>query len=84
MDNFFKHENHAWPPSLASNGMMHQTNKSDLMGCLESLAPKHEKVPNVDVKIVDGAALVHSLDPKNSQVTVKIFRTIHSWCFCHI
>ena len=44
MDTFFKNEN-AWPPSLASNGIMHQTNKSDLIECLESLAPQPDNIP---------------------------------------
>ena len=36
MDAFFKHENHAWPPSLASNGIMDPAdNKSVLVECLE-------------------------------------------------
>ena len=70
---FFEHENHDWPPSLASNGIMHQTSKSDLMECLESVVPKSESVPDVDVKIVDGAVLVHILHPKKSQVSVKTF-----------
>ena len=73
MDVFFEHENHAWPPSLAPNGIMHQTSKSDLMKCWESVVPKSESVPDVDVKIVDGAALVHTLDPNKSQVSVKTF-----------
>ena len=54
MDVFFEHENHDWPPSLASNGIMHQTSKSDLMECLESVVLKSE------------SALVHILDPKKS------------------
>ena len=40
---------------------MHQTSKSDLLGCLESLEPQL-------------AALVHGLDPKKSQHTVKTFQ----------
>ena len=68
MDAFFNNENHAWPPLLASNGIMHQTSESNLMECLESVVPKSESVPDVDVKIVDDAALVHILDPKKSQV----------------
>ena len=72
MDAFFRHGYHAWSPSLASNSTMHQTNKSVFMECLESLI--QEDVPNVDVKIVDGAALVHIIDPKKSQVTVKTFQ----------
>ena len=27
------HENYPWPPALASNGIMHCTNKSDLISC---------------------------------------------------
>ena len=74
MDDFFVHENHAWPPSLATNCIMHHTNKSDLMECLESLVPQLESAPNVDGKIVDGAALVHTLDPKKSKVPVNTFQ----------
>ena len=74
MDAFFDHENRAWPPSLASNDIMHQTSKSDLMECLESVVPKSESVPDVDVEIVDGAALVHILVPKKSQVSVTTFQ----------
>ena len=74
MDDFFMHENHAWPPSLATNCIMHHTNKSDLMECLES-------APYVDVKIVGGAALVHTLDPKKSKVPVKTFQAYSQLVF---
>ena len=40
MDDFFMHENHAWPPSLATHCIMHHTNKSDMIECLESLVPQ--------------------------------------------
>ena len=53
---------------------IHATNKSDLMACLDALAPDPESVPSVDVSIVDGAAVVHMLDPKKSQVCVKTFQ----------
>ena len=49
-------------------------NRSDIMECLESLAgqaksvPDAESVPAVDVKILDGAAIVHMLDPKKSRL----------------
>ena len=43
------------------------------MECLEAVVPKSESAPDVNVKIVDGAALVHILDPKKSQVSVKTF-----------
>ena len=60
--------------SLALNNNMHQTTKSDLMECLESLASQPNDVPVVKFKIVDGAALVHLLDPKKPSVTVKTFQ----------
>lgn len=74
MDTFFAHENHAWPPSLATNSIMHQTTKSDLLPCLKLLIPQQKDVPNVQVKLIDGAALVHTLDPKRVTTTVKTFR----------
>ena len=75
MDAFFKHENHAWPPSLASNDIMHPaTNKSVLVECVESLMPQQEGIPIIDVKIVDGSALVCILDPKKSRILIKTFQ----------
>jgi len=61
----FVHESHRWTPPLASNGVMHQMNRSDLMECLELLAAESHFVPAV-VKNLDGAAIVHMLDPKKS------------------
>ena len=72
MENFFAHENHPWPPSLATNGIMHSTCKSDLIECLESLVPFQDIAPTVDAKIIDGASLVHSLDPKKSNAKEPI------------
>ncbi len=74
LDTFFKHENHAWPPSLAENDMMRATNKSDLLTCIEPLVPKPTVKPEVDMKIIDGAFLVHTLDPKKSNVVLKTFQ----------
>ena len=55
------------PPSLPSIGIIHQTSKSDLWHTLAFGEHKPEFVPDVDVKIVDGAVLVHLLDPNKSQ-----------------
>ena len=77
LDTFLEHENHAWPPSLASNNIMHQNTKSELVPCLETLVEPNHDVPNVDVRIVDGAAFVHSLDPKKSRTTT--IRTFHDY-----
>ena len=48
MDGFFMHENHAWPPSLASNStVIHTTTESDLISCVESMVHSEPNVPNV-------------------------------------
>ncbi len=74
MDAFFEHENHAWPPSLAENNSMRHGNKADLLKCLEPLAPRPETLPEVDVKVLDGAALVHKLEPKHAITVPKTFK----------
>ena len=66
MDNFFVHEYHPWPPSLASNGIMNTTSKSDLIGCFQNVVPFEETMPTVDAKVVDGAELIQTLDSKKS------------------
>ncbi len=66
MDTFFQHENHARPSSLASSNSMHQ-NKGDFLQCIESLVSLLEETPHIKVKIVNGAALLHTLDPKKCQ-----------------
>ena len=43
MDDFFAHENDPWPP--ASNGIMHSSNKSDLIDCLELMSTSLESEP---------------------------------------
>ena len=74
LDAFFEHENHAWPPALADNNTMRRGTKSDLTSCLESLVERLQQSPEVDIKILDGAALVHVLDPKKATVQVRTFK----------
>lgn len=83
MENFFAHENHPRPLSLASNGVMHSTCKSDLVECLEVVVPSQDNIPIVDAKIVDGAALVHCLDPKksNSKECISTFKDYAEFVF---
>ena len=71
---FFEHKNHAWPPSLAENNLMYQGNKANLLKCLEPIAPHPLTIPEVHVEILDGAALVHKLEPKHVSTVVKTFR----------
>ena len=74
MDVFFQHENHSWPPSLAENNMMCLGEKGELLKCLEPLAQRPQNTPDVDVKIFDGTALIHTLDPKTATTNVKTFK----------
>ena len=83
MDVFFEHENHAWPPSLAENNSMRHGNKADLLKCLEPLAPSPSLPPEIDMKLFDGAALVHTLEPKNAVSTVKTFQDYADRVFVH-
>ena len=69
LEEFFEHENQACPPALSQNGEMRTTKKSDLVGCLEDLVPSKEKtnVPNIQVSIIDGSAMVNMLRPGSAQ-----------------
>lgn len=64
MDDFFRHENNSFPPSLSNNGVLRKSNKSDLIECLLKDAEIEEQVQKPDAKIFDGAAMVQMLLPK--------------------
>ena len=53
---------------------MRHGNKADLLKCLEPLAPRPQTSPEVDAKILDGAALVHMLEPKDAATVIKTFQ----------
>ena len=63
MDNFFKHENHAYPPSLSQLGKLRLGTKADLTDCLEKLSTSEGEAPPVDAVILDGAAIINMLRP---------------------
>lgn len=64
IDEFFRHENHAYPPALSSYGQIRQGKKADLMSCLEqSCQPQGQSRPLTDVTVLDGAAVVNFLLP---------------------
>ena len=64
LDDFFKHENQPWPPSLADKGELREAVKADLVKCLEgyasSLPSQH---PDVEVLVIDGAVAVQMQSP---------------------
>ncbi|VDI60596.1 Hypothetical predicted protein [Mytilus galloprovincialis] len=55
LDNFFRHENHAFPPSLSQNGTIRLETKADLLSkYLERLSPPTDVQPVVSSVILDG------------------------------
>ena len=72
LDEFFKHENQACPPSLSKHGKLRPGTKSDLVACMESTdtvdeADVNDSHPDMDCKIIDGAAAVNMLPPKGAK-----------------
>ena len=76
LDEFFSHENQAYPPSLSS-GKLRLGTKSDIVNCLESLITMTDAVgsPTVDAVIMDGACIVNMLKPgtANSDYASDVF-----------
>ena len=83
MDYFFKHENHACPPSLASNGIKYQTKQSDLMECLKSLAPQPDNIPDVMLVLLMVPPLCIYLTQRNRIIQSKLSSNTHELCFYH-
>ena len=63
LDNFFKHKNHAYPPSLLQLGKLRFGTKAVLTYCLETLCTSKGEAPVIDVIILDGAAIINMLKP---------------------
>ena len=77
IDDFFRHENQACPPSLSNLGKLRLGNKADLLSCLEKCTESVSSRPNVDVTILDGAVVVNFLQPAAAKTfeeyALKIF-----------
>ena len=67
MGTFFKHENHPHPPSLSEREKLCQGKKSNLISILvqETQNAQKESPTFLDVRILDGAVVVHMLSPTN-------------------
>ena len=65
LDQFFQHENQAYPPALSQMGKLRRGTKYDLVDCLENLVPAQDisPTPVVQVILLDGAAIVNTLRP---------------------
>ena len=78
VENFFLHENHSYPISLSEYGRLRKcSNKSDFLKCLEDLSKLSLESPDVEAKIVDGAAFVNINEPKTAT-------TFEKYCFKEI
>ncbi len=73
LDDFFQHENQSFPSSLSDYGKLRQGTKSDLLQCMEDLVPESDETciaaPEVDMVVVDGAAIVNMFKPGASAET---------------
>ena len=65
LDQFFQHENQAYPPALSQMGKLRTGTKYDLVDCLENLVPSQDISPTLVVQVIllDGAAIVNTLRP---------------------
>jgi len=56
--------NQAAPPSLSLGGKLRLGNKADLLDCLGLEEMQSTHTPTVDIKLLDGAAVVQMLSHK--------------------
>ena len=64
LDEFFRHENQTYPPSLSRFGELRSGTKADLLECIQGTHPSlKEDTPDVDVILLDGAAVINMLKP---------------------
>jgi hypothetical protein len=65
LEEFFKHENHPYPPSLSNHGALRLGSKSDLLACIgcETSCTAELSNPEADVVVCDGAVVVQMLQP---------------------
>ena len=64
MSTFFCHENNPFPPSLSDCGKIHLGKKSDLLDIV-AMDGRSNPPAFFDVKLLDGAAVVHLLPTTN-------------------
>ena len=76
LDEFFAHENQCYPPSLSHFGSLRMGNKAQLLPCLEDLAVSQADKPTVDALIMDGAAIVHMIPPRNCSTFAAYARNV--------
>ena len=81
MNKFFCHGNHPCPPSLSLGGRLRLGSNADALPYVEvERATSEDTPPPVDVRFLDGAAVVQMLNPG----TAKTFLDYAVHVFCHI
>lgn len=80
LDEFFRHENHPYPPALSNLGALRFGSKSDLLSCVCSDAQSMPDLSDIvaDAMIVDGAVAVQMLKPG----CAKTFDEYRAKIFC--
>ena len=67
IDEFFRHENNSYPPSISKNGNLRSGKKSDLINCLIREDAADQSTVLVDCIILDGAAIANMIKPNNAK-----------------
>ncbi len=87
LEEFFCHENQAYPPSLSDGKDLYLSTKSDLLTCFNDLSEAQSEAPAASSLVLDGAAIVQMLKPESaknfkeyaSQISIPyIFSQIHN------
>lgn len=78
LDEFFRNENQGCPPSLSDQGNLHlPKKKSELTECLEALTVPQSQMPrNLDVIIIDGAAVVNMVKPGQNGLSLNMLQIL--------
>jgi hypothetical protein len=67
LDEFFQHENQAYPPALSNDGGIRFGVKSDLLTCLEDFSQPRSEVTPTSCIVLDGAVIIQLLKPATAK-----------------
>jgi hypothetical protein len=77
LEEFFRHENQPWPPSLADRGEIRKGQKADLVKCFETLQSNTANTtPVAESVIIDGAVAVQMLNPGTARTFQEYSDTV--------
>ncbi len=71
LDEFFRHENRAYPLALSQDGRLRFGTKADLLESLEQLVESRHDEPQTTSVILDGAVIVQMLKPNHSKTFME-------------